>query len=48
MRLFKIVWRVHTQIRPILIDLFDHPAMKNKAVRVSTTEQWTRVFRGEI
>jgi adenylate kinase family enzyme len=47
-KLFKILWRVHTQIRPKLIDLFNQPDLKNKVVRVSTLAQWNRIFSGTV
>lgn len=46
-RLFKILWRVHTQIRPKLLTLFAQPEFKNKIVRVHTTKDWSAVFSGQ-
>lgn len=48
MKLFRILWRVHTKIRPKLITLFEHPAMKNRVIRVATIDQWNRVFNGDL
>ena len=47
-RLFTILWHVHTQIRPKLLRLFSRPEMLDKVVRVSTLAEWTRVHSGEI
>ena len=46
-RLFKILWRVHTQIKPKLIHLFNKLELKDKVIRVSTVEQWNRIFNNE-
>jgi hypothetical protein len=47
-RLYKILWRVNTQIGPKLIDLFNQPEIKNKVVRIKNVKQWNRVFKGDV
>lgn len=41
--LFKILWRVHWQIRPKLISLFERPDMKAKIIRISNLIEWKKV-----
>ena len=46
-RLYKILWRVHTQIRPRLLVLFAEPAMRPKVRVVRTVRDWRMVASGE-
>lgn len=39
-KLYKILWRVHQQIRPRLIELFERPEMKDRVVRISNLKEW--------
>lgn len=48
LKLFKIIWRVHTKIRPKLASLFDQADMKDKVVHVTTMAQWNLIFSGVI
>ncbi len=48
LNLFKILWRVHTQIRPKLLNLFDKPEMKNKVLHITNLKQWNMAFMGNI
>ncbi len=43
-KLYKILWRVHTQIRPKLIDLFKQIEFKNKVIKIKNVKQWNCVF----
>jgi len=45
--LFKILWRVHRQTRPQLIEWFALTEMKDKVVRVSNIKEWNRVSRAK-
>lgn len=42
--LFKILWRVHTQIKPQLIAVFDRPEIKHKVIAVRSLDHWQRLF----
>lgn len=42
--LFKILWRVHAEIRPQLIDIFSSPEIKSKVFIVKTLSEWCDVF----
>jgi adenylate kinase family enzyme len=46
--LYKILWRVHTQIKPKLVKLFSQPNMKDKVVYVCDVEEWQTVLSGEM
>lgn len=46
-QLFGILWRVHTQIRPKLIESFNQSEMKNKVVRIKNIKEWNRIFEGK-
>ena len=43
-KLFKILWRVHTEIRPKLIEIFTQPEVQPKVVHVSNLRAWNKIF----
>ncbi len=47
-QLFNILWRVHSQIRPKLIELFNKSAMTNKVITVKTISDWNKIFKEGI
>lgn len=40
-KLFKILWRVHTEIRPQLLKIFSDPAIDGKLLRIRSLREWT-------
>lgn len=42
--LYKTLWRVHTQIRPQLLDIFRREDVREKMVVVNSLAGWRRVF----
>ncbi len=46
--LFRILWRVHREIRPRLIDVFSRTEMRGKVVRIKDVNEWRKVFDGAI
>lgn len=47
-QLYKILWRVHRQIRPELLRFFAEPALAGRVVRVRSLKEWKAVNRGEM
>ncbi len=47
-RLYKILWRVHHQIRPRLLDVFAKPEIQHKVVTVVSLKSWNSVFKKGI
>jgi adenylate kinase family enzyme len=47
-QLFKILRRVHTKIRPKLLELFAQPELNGKVIHVTSIAEWNRVFHGDI
>jgi adenylate kinase family enzyme len=47
-RLFKILWRVHSQIKPKLEEIFDRPDINPKVIAVQNLATWKSVFKGEL
>jgi adenylate kinase family enzyme len=43
-KLFQILWRVHSKIRPELQALFSQPEIVPKVVRISSLDEWNAVF----
>jgi hypothetical protein len=48
LKLFKILWRGHTQIKPKLTELFAHPEMAEKVIHVRDLFKWRKVFYGDL
>lgn len=46
--LFKILWRVHTVIRPKLVEFFATREMENKIIRVGGLAEWRKVESGDL
>jgi adenylate kinase family enzyme len=46
LKLYKIVWRVHTQIRPKLLEVFARESIQPKVFIIRTLADWRRVFDG--
>ena len=40
-KLFKILWRVHTEIRPQLLKMFSDPTIADKVLRIRSLTEWT-------
>lgn len=47
-RLFSIMWQVHKNIRPQLIEIMNKPNIKNKVLRIHTLRDWNRAFTGDF
>lgn len=48
-KLFKTIWRVHTQMRPELIRILNRENLRHKVVFVKTLKQWRELFlKGSI
>ena len=47
-KLYKTIWRVHTQMRPELLKILNRENLKHKVVTVSTLRRWKQIFRGGI
>jgi len=46
--LFKILWRVHVQLRPKLIEMLESPDLSTRVIRVETVREWNRIHAGGV
>jgi len=44
-RLYKVVWRVHKQIRPKLLEMFSGVEMRDRVITISSMDDWNAVYR---
>lgn len=47
-KLYKIVWRVHRQIRPQLLEIFARESIQPRVFVIKTLADWHKVFDGVI
>ena len=47
-KLYKILWRVHKQIRPRLLEIFSRSEMTAKVQTVKTVSKWNSVSKGSF
>ena len=43
LELYRILWRVHTEIRPKLIALFGDETIKRKVITIASYEDWATI-----
>jgi len=48
LRLYKILWRVHSEIRPQLLKIFSKPDMTGKVKIVKTVDDWNLIFKNGL
>jgi adenylate kinase family enzyme len=46
--LYKTLWRVHTQIRPILLTMFSEPEIAKKVLRIHTIADWRELAESSL
>ena len=44
LRLYKMMWHVHVNIRPVLISIIEKPEVKNRVVMVKNLETWRSLY----
>ena len=47
-KLFKTLWRVHTQMRPELIRILKRDGLRDKVLFITKFTQWKAIFNGGI
>ncbi len=48
MKLYKILWRVHKQIRPKLLELFSENSFKEKVIRIRNLKEWNNIYNNGL
>jgi adenylate kinase family enzyme len=47
-KIYKILWRVHTKIRPKLVEMLELPEVRAKVISVRSLSEWSALFLASV